>query len=211
MYRLTLIGFIQLIPYEFKFIRVIIGLLVTIIYSFCIVMGKPYVLDQVDTLSILTQFGMVLMFLGTVVLLVYDSFHALGGGLAKQFTGFESRHQVGVVLTIGLLGVIAFFLIAVLRDVLLSASQPILMLRRSNAPPNLGFNEGMRWHLFLSHVWSSAQDQVAVIKRRLQILLPGVEIFLDVDDLEDIGNRKHTHTTATRIWMDWRPFTSCLR
>ena len=32
------------------------------------------------------------------------------------------------------------------------------------------------------------QDQVAVIKKNLQLLLPGVQIFLDVDDLVDIGN-----------------------
>ena len=33
----------------------------------------------------------------------------------------------------------------------------------------------------------SQQDQVAVIKRQLQLCLPGVSVFLDVDDLADIG------------------------
>ena len=33
-----------------------------------------------------------------------------------------------------------------------------------------------------------SQDQVAVIKRQMQLCLPGVQIFLDVDDLVDIGN-----------------------
>lgn len=36
-----------------------------------------------------------------------------------------------------------------------------------------------------SHVWSTGQDQCAVIKRQLQLLLPGVVIFLDVDDVLD--------------------------
>jgi len=36
-------------------------------------------------------------------------------------------------------------------------------------------------------VWSSGQDQTAVIKRQLQLLLPGIHAFLDVDDLEEIG------------------------
>jgi hypothetical protein len=35
-------------------------------------------------------------------------------------------------------------------------------------------------------IWSSAQDQVAVIKRALGLLLPGIIVFLDVDDLEEI-------------------------
>eukprot|EP00965_Chrysotila_dentata_P205865 6183212-Pleurochrysis_carterae.AAC.1 len=31
-----------------------------------------------------------------------------------------------------------------------------------------------------SHTWASGQDQVAVIKRQLQLCLPGVLVFLDV-------------------------------
>ena len=42
-------------------------------------------------------------------------------------------------------------------------------------------------HLFLSHTWKSGQDQVAVIKRQLSVMLPGVKIFLDVDDLDDVS------------------------
>ena len=34
-------------------------------------------------------------------------------------------------------------------------------------------------------VWSSGQDQVAVIKRRMIQLVPTANVFLDVDDLED--------------------------
>jgi hypothetical protein len=48
-------------------------------------------------------------------------------------------------------------------------------------PPVLLLRAGERYHLFLSHVWSTGQDQCAVIKRQLQLLLPGVVIFLDVD------------------------------
>jgi len=36
-------------------------------------------------------------------------------------------------------------------------------------------------------VWSTGQDQCAVIKRSIQHLLPSVSVFLDVDDLEEIG------------------------
>ena len=36
-------------------------------------------------------------------------------------------------------------------------------------------------------MWSTGQDQCAVIKRSIQHLLPAVSVFLDVDDLEEIG------------------------
>lgn len=46
---------------------------------------------------------------------------------------------------------------------------------------------GIAWHMFLSHVWSSGQDQVRVIKERLKQLVPGISVFLDVDNLDDIN------------------------
>ena len=35
---------------------------------------------------------------------------------------------------------------------------------------------------------STGQDAVAVIKNELKLLIPGIKIFLDVDDLKDIGS-----------------------
>ena len=35
-------------------------------------------------------------------------------------------------------------------------------------------------------IWGTGQDQCATIKRQLSLLMPGVSIFLDVDDLESI-------------------------
>lgn len=82
-----------------------------------------------------------------------------------------------------------------------------MRLQESGHPPDLSLKVGMRYHLFLSHIWSSgqvsclesciafaqllpqkpllpipiiasSQDQVANIKRKLQLVLPGVVIFL---------------------------------
>jgi len=44
------------------------------------------------------------------------------------------------------------------------------------------------FHTFLSHVWGTGQDQMRIIKQRLKEMLPYLEVFLDVDDLEEIGD-----------------------
>ena len=59
----------------------------------------------------------------------------------------------------------------------------LFRLLKTRIPPELDLLEGQKWHLFLSHVWCSGQDQVAVIKRQLCQLLINPRIFLDVDDL----------------------------
>ena len=42
----------------------------------------------------------------------------------------------------------------------------------------------LRYHVFLSHRWANGQDQARVIKQRLLEMLPGIAVFLDVDDLQ---------------------------
>mgnify|MGYP002630129895 CR=1 FL=1 len=70
----------------------------------------------------------------------------------------------------------------------------------SGDPPTLALCEGERYHLFLSHVWSTAQDQVAVIKRQLTLMMPvGLQIFLDVDDLEDISRLEQYVSQSSSI------------
>ena len=51
-----------------------------------------------------------------------------------------------------------------------------------------------------SHIWSTGQDQCAVIKGQLQLLLPGVVVFLDIDDLEDIGALEG-YVRSTRVML----------
>lgn len=42
-----------------------------------------------------------------------------------------------------------------------------------------------KYHLFLSHVWGTGQDQMNILKRRLLEVLPEMRAFLDVDDLRE--------------------------
>ena len=61
---------------------------------------------------------------------------------------------------------------------------PTFKLVSTGNRPELALSKGHKWHLFLSHIWGTGQDQCATIKRQLCLLMPGVSIFLDVDDLQ---------------------------
>ena len=78
-------------------------------------------------------------------------------------------------------------------------AQPTIRLVATGMAPNLDLKQGQKWHLFLSHTWASAQDQCAVIKRQLVRMLPGIKIFLDVDDLDDINSQ----------WLGSNPSHKC--
>jgi hypothetical protein len=68
------------------------------------------------------------------------------------------------------------------RQLLLRTSK-----RHKPSSPELTLAEGHEWHLFLSHVWSSGQDQVAVIFRRIKELMPKARVFLDVEVCRDMA------------------------
>jgi len=66
-----------------------------------------------------------------------------------------------------------------------------LVLLESGTTPTLTLLPGKKWHCFLSHTWSTGQDQAHMIKRELQTLLKGVKVFLDVDDLQEVSMLEH--------------------
>ena len=59
--------------------------------------------------------------------------------------------------------------------------------------------EDQLYHLFLSHSWAN-QDAAAVIKRQLQLLLPGVQIFLDVD-VQDTNLKLEEHVAQSAAML----------
>ena len=54
------------------------------------------------------------------------------------------------------------------------------------------------WHTLISHTWSTGQDQARVLKERLQVMVPGLRIFLDVDDLDEAGGIGELEAIVTK-------------
>mmetsp|Transcript_12306 Transcript_12306/g.29315 ORF Transcript_12306/g.29315 Transcript_12306/m.29315 type:complete len:424 (+) Transcript_12306:2809-4080(+) len=92
---------------------------------------------------------------------------------------------------------------------------PLIVLTQTNKPPELPPLPDKHFHLFISHLWSTSQDAAAVIKRQLQLLMPQIRIFLDVDDLEAIDQiERHVQETAVILLFMSRGYfksSNCLR
>jgi len=71
------------------------------------------------------------------------------------------------------------------------------------------------YHLFLSHVWGTGQDQMRIIKQRLVDMMPDVVVFLDVDDLEEIGDLEgyieHSSTILVYCSRGYMQSKNCMR
>jgi len=82
------------------------------------------------------------------------------------------------------------------------ASAEVFILAKTGKRPVFPLSRQWDWHLFLSHVWSTGQDQMAVVKRRLVQLLPGWKFFLDVDNLDDVSRLEaHIDRSASVLFF----------
>ena len=96
--------------------------------------------------------------------------------------GFSSEHALVItVLSISFCVMVCSLLIV--TEQIAADAYSVRLLLKNGHMPDLSLFANQKYHLFLSHTWSSGQDQVAVIKRQLTLLLPESRIFLDVDDL----------------------------
>lgn len=91
-----------------------------------------------------------------------------------------------------------------------AAREPAFQLTATGEAPRLELARSKRWHLFISHSWAN-QDAAATIKRQMQLLLPGVRIFLDIDDLDSIeALERHVGESAAMLLFlgSYKYFTS---
>ena len=80
-----------------------------------------------------------------------------------------------------------------------AATTPALRVVSTNSPPLLSMPKEVHFHLFVSHVWKTGQDQTHTLVRQLQLMLPGIRIWLDVVNLDDIGKLEEAVADAAVV------------
>ena len=196
--RLALTGWIQLVPGHMALLRIILGIFVSFTYTLLLMICKPYVSIEVDILAIISQASLVLLFVCAMLLKTFDLTEP--AGIAYDVTGFSSKEQMASFVVIMTFAILLCFTTAALLEVRKQSQIKVLRTVQDHQVPRVDLGFEMSYHLFLSHAWSSAQDTAAIIKRMLTLLLPCVKVFLDVDDLEEIG-RLETYVEESQCML----------
>ena len=103
---------------------------------------------------------------------------------------FHRSYGVGSLTTLSLLLgttllVLVGSVVLLVYDLFIKRALPVARVSNTLLTPP-AFEREQKWHAFISHVWLTGQDQVRGIKQLLREVVPGIRIFLDVDDLVDI-------------------------
>ena len=178
MRKLWLTGFVFLIPHSLTLIRLSSAIFLTLGHIILLQRTAPYAQQSTAFIAVGSGVTLLCTLLAALLLKVYDE---LPEAQVVGFFGMESAFP----LAMAVLG-FNFAVLAAVAAILFAEFASIRTLKCENGlPPTVELAHGKRHHLFLSHHWDN-QDAVAAVKRQLELLLPEVKIFLDVDNLESI-------------------------
>jgi len=196
--RCALTGWILLVDAEYSFYRVALAQAIALVMLAMSMMLQPY-RNQEDNLFLSASKGLLVIAYTccSYIKVIDDVKEASDEEVASIVFGYTSPDPVIVILVITASLVAFILLCAVFHRAKVERGMQLLRLQ-DDSLPELMLLPGHRWMLFLSHVWSTGQDQVATIKRQLQRMLPGITIFLDVDDLTDLGQlEQYVHESCS--------------
>eukprot|EP00966_Prymnesium_polylepis_P162852 3763881-Prymnesium_polylepis.1 len=145
---------------------------------------------------------------------LFTSLQEVDPKLATRILGFQSMASLVATVIVTNLGLLLIFVGLTVYHTVFRKSMRVLRLVSSREVPDLQLGIGMQYHVFLSHIWSSGQDQTANIKRMLQLLLPGANIFLGSphfsSSLSSAVLTLFLHAyRCRRPGGDWRPRKVC--
>jgi len=182
--RLTITGFVLIGTQGSPQLRVLIALLVTILFITMQFLLSPFKRPLDDRMMMLGHVCLLVILIAALVINVCN----LSADTCETFgMGRTSYLPALVFVVFGTAMLVSAFLLLAWAAGRYATTLPTLRLVENGLEPPLTIAQGDKWHLFVSHVWSTGQDQAANIKRALQVILPGSRIFLDVDDLADIS------------------------
>jgi len=216
--RLMFIGFLHFIPTDgFPIARLVIGAGISLAFLFASLVLLPYETVTDNVLSALGHVCLVLLLLSCCLLMLYNRVVAENGfASSRSILGIDNSLAIDSFITaIPYTVWSAMALVLIFYPLLFARIPARIQVKQTGKSVVLSLEEGHKFHIFLSHVWRTGQDQTAAIKRQLCLLLPGISVFLDVDDLEEIGALEQyvRETAVVLIFLSKGYFRSfnCLR
>jgi hypothetical protein len=180
--KLFLTGFIILIDIRegsSKILRLVVVIIASALFLCALTLVRPY--KRMDDLYLAVVSNMLLIGIFTFGVVIKLCEGDDSDGMCERYTSFDRNASLASQLLAYLS--ISFFVIAVIQMI----TAPTIVLA-SGATLHLEMPKHCLYHAFVSHTWGTGQAQTHAIVRKMQLLLPGLKFWLDVDDLKEMRN-----------------------
>uniref|UniRef100_A0A7S2NAQ7 TIR domain-containing protein n=1 Tax=Haptolina brevifila TaxID=156173 RepID=A0A7S2NAQ7_9EUKA len=195
--------------------QLIVSIIVAIAILMVLVRANPWRSELAGYLSLISHTATIFTLLVCIVLRTEAIVEVLRENDVQsslwKFLDFQ-QGTLSPLLFGSSLAVLAFFGLFSLRQASLVQVMPRIVYKggrllkedvKGEAAHLKDLDKRKTYHVFISHVWKSGQDAARAIKQLLKEVLPGVVVFLDVDDLADSGALEsyvnETHVVAVFV------------
>jgi uncharacterized integral membrane protein len=173
--KLSLTGFLLLDPQQYTVLRLVAALLVSIGYLVLLLYASPYDRPTTALLAIGTNLTLTCTFIAALLIKVFVEVPRTA---AHTVFGFSSAFPLTLhilVFNVGVLAALVLMLLTIGRQLqrdARAARARRLRLRANNEEVRAPSIPSGHFHVFLSHVWGTGQDQMRIIKQRLLEMIP---------------------------------------
>lgn len=203
--RFFLVGFFSLYPSPGSLAQIVTGTLLCAIYLFIQQQASPFASISDDYTAKACSFCLLLLFacstlFNLIALLEQPELASLLSTRQRALVDLPRLSEVCLAAVAGAIVVTAGIVVVQireehlrrLRDAKAALARRLRIVRNSKEAYVVPITQtaAMKaldttgFHLFLSHVWGTGQDQMRIVKQRLGEMLPEAGVFLDVDDLK---------------------------
>jgi len=203
----------MMVLFQDTMMQLIVGTLLAVAFLLFQVQASPYINLSDDLLASALSFCVVAVFLCSYAFkdAALTGLEAIQDKMSIEQRSLYILNQAtlsaimvcGVIAALVISGIIFIFQLAeeaarVRREALASKARRLRYVRNDEEVDVPDINTG-EFHLFLSHVWGSGQDQMRIVKTRLLEMLPHARIFLDVDDLTEGKGAEFVDASAATL------------
>jgi hypothetical protein len=164
--RTLLIGWVALIPESIAYIRLVVGVLVSLLALLAILLRQPYKAVEDHLVAVSAHCVLLVVFIGAGYIKAFEDTDAMlrsdgklaeGESFAAKIYGFKSSDSVAAFLLIFTFGLLLMLLATLFLSIYKQGIVQTLRDERTGQLPVLTLRKGERYHLFLSHIWSTGQ------------------------------------------------------
>jgi hypothetical protein len=194
MRKIFLVGIIMFIDIQEgsnKILRLVVANIVSALYMGILLAFHPYQRKSDYYLAFVSNFLLICCFtLGIILKVCTDEIdgNEQYEGLCRNLVGRNLGSFRASVLVLCLafgMAIASTLTIAILT--IRKLMGPTIRMASTKHTPNLELPNDCDSHIFMSHVWSTGQAKTHAIARKLQLLLPTLKVWLDVDSLNDVS------------------------
>jgi hypothetical protein len=193
-------------------LQIVFAILVILVHLICVVQCKPYKTKAHNTLAVFVPVVLLVVFFGGLLLSVKAETPE-----GSKFTENVSGDNTAYLLIVATMSVFLVSLALAVDEVRIVVwGQSVLRHTQTGRPVVFSHSpRSPKFHVFLSHTWASGQDQMQALKKELALCCPSLNVWLDVDNLEDLASLEHmlAATSVTLLFLSSKYFDSwnCLR